>query len=117
MQLPESESRALIYRAFTWEIERELGSGNGAFDLEGELAKPPMRGFDSERQMVLQRQSGVTVVEIEPPLWHLRHGERKQPLNEWHLGALAGYILPDAFWASRETNDYRPGTCGHGRLT
>lgn len=73
-QLPENESSALVYRAFTWEIERELGSGNGQFDLEKELARPSMPALDSGGcQIVLQRDSGPTfAVSIEPPLWLLK---------------------------------------------
>ena len=29
----------LVMRAFTWELERELGSGNSAFNLASELAR------------------------------------------------------------------------------
>ena len=73
-QLPEIESLALVYRAFTWEIERELGSGNGPFDLEKELARPSMRqSSQRECEVVLQRDSGPTIaVAIEPPLWLLK---------------------------------------------
>jgi len=81
-QLSELESLGLIHRAFIWEIDRELGSGNGPFDLEKELARPSLRQSDPrERQILLQRDDGATdAVAIEPPLWLLKQ-PRMNPLK------------------------------------
>ena len=33
-RVPDDAANGIIYRAFTWELDRELGSGNGPFDAE-----------------------------------------------------------------------------------
>lgn len=104
---PESESWILMYRAFTWEIDRELGSGNEPFDLTKELSGPSTRVFDSmEREFLLVQQAGPTLIKaIEPPIWLSNPQKKYQPLNEWRLCELAQHVTPTTISVSRGSNN------------
>jgi len=66
----KDEGNGLVYRAFTWEIDRELGSGNGPFDLAKELVSKPIEAQQArERKIVVMGHSGRVEKEIEMPLW------------------------------------------------
>lgn len=105
--MPESESPFLIARAFAWELDRELGSGHGPFDLAEELGKgrfPVISAGDC--QLTLMRQNAPTVaVSLDPPLWVFKPRKKSQPLNAWHLGELGHHVTPDTYGASRGTYD------------
>lgn len=104
---PVPESGILVYRAFYWEIDRELGSGNGPFDLDKELAKPSLRVLDSrESELTLVQESGPTLVKIiERPMWLFKPRKRHQPLNEWQLDKLLQHVTSATKSVSRGSND------------
>ena len=99
----EADGGTLVYRAITWEMERELGSEKPPFDLAAELRREP-RPCAEFRACEIVRQhdrADTTSVAIDPPLWLFKPRSRNQPLNEWHLGNLSQYITKDTYEADR----------------
>lgn len=112
--LPDAKAPFLVSRAFHWELDRELGSGNGPFDLACEFEHERRPIDDSrERVVVIVRRGYPTVsVPIVTPLPWLHSPERKLDdldqrvgLNEWPVAELAWYLPPDASSVSRGSNN------------
>lgn len=100
----------LVMRAFTWEIERELGSGNGAFDLASELANQPRPVDDSrECELVIMRHLHRTVSirldEGDLPLLVSVPRRNGLPLFEWSLADLVSLLPSDVRSVSRGSAD------------
>lgn len=96
----ELKSRLALHlsrTAFDWEIERELGSGNGPFDLTKELRTVGYSQYrDREGHFVLTRKDHppVAVVFREPSVPETV-SKRTEAVHEWHFAELSQYLPPD----------------------
>lgn len=106
--LPDAKAPFLVARAFHWELDRELGSGNEPFDLAREFEHERMP-IDDERECRLlikrRKHHSIAVTLTESPDWLHWPARKNHCLNEWPVAELAWYLPPDASLVSRGSND------------
>ncbi len=104
-QVPEEKNWMLVYRAFTWELDRELGSGNGPFNP----AMVSGVSVDSSHDSIVATVSPAGTVEHQLASFPPRDREHKKVhvLQQWHgtaLAELARHIKDDTAYISRDNN-------------
>lgn len=104
--LPDAKAPFLVARAFDWELDRELGSGNEPFNLAREFEHEPADDPRQGQILIMRRDHPTIAVAIpEPPPWLLWPELRNDRINEWPVAELAWYLPPDASLVSRGSND------------